>query len=320
MTPRKTPETEPPRDIDLRQIDLNLLVAFDVLIRTGGVTSAARALGVTQPAMSHTLNRLRELLADPLLVRGAGGWVLTPRAQQLAAPIAGSLQHLRQALGTRDFDPATTTRTFRLATPDLFDMVALPGLSRRLTAAAPGARLAITPLHPKIASALESGDLDLAIVPVLRGPNPRPLVPGLSDALRRTVLFDDEFACFVREGHPALDALSKRGRIKKKKYLAADHLLVSPTGRGDGIVDPILAALGHTRRIALRVPNFATCLPIVAATDLVLTAPAALAQVPFQGVVQIPQPFDLPTHAITMVWHPRFQEASSHRFLRQTVR
>ena len=123
----------------LHGIDLNLLAAFDALAEERNVTRAAARAGVTQSAMSHTLRRLRDLLGDPLLVRGGGGMVLTPRAEALRAPLRAALAELARVLDEpAQFDPATSTRGFRVVAPDLFDMLALPRLLPRLAAQAPG--------------------------------------------------------------------------------------------------------------------------------------------------------------------------------------
>ena len=148
----------------LHRLDVNLLVAFDTLARERNVTRAAERAGVSQSAMSHTLRRLRELFDDPLLVRGRGGMMLTPRAEELIVPVRSGLSHLVRALdepGT--FEASTARRTFRLASPDLFDALALPRLLRRFGAEAPGVDLAITSMPPRLSESLETGDLDLAI-------------------------------------------------------------------------------------------------------------------------------------------------------------
>ena len=149
---------------DLVGVDLNLFVAFDALARERSVTLAARRLGVTQSAMSHTLRRLRELLGDPLLVRGQGGMVLTPRAEALVVPLRSSLVALGRTLTeSTQFDPKTAERTFRLATPDLFDVLAIPPLLHRIRKEAPNVDLHVVPVQRRrLADELETGDVDLA--------------------------------------------------------------------------------------------------------------------------------------------------------------
>ncbi len=303
----------------LRGVDLNLLAAFDALAEAGSVTRAAELAGVTQSAMSHTLRRLRELLDDPLLVRGHGRMVLTPRAEALRGPLRAALGDMARAITTRpDFDASTSTRAFRLVGPDLFDVLALPPLLRRLGQEAPGVSVVVLPMPANLPASLEAGDIDLAISPVQLNEEPfdRRTEPG-PDLQRRTLL-RDKMRCFARRGHPGIAA---RGRMTLTAFTKAAHVLVSPSGAGQGLVDRVLAAQNTTRRIAVRVPQFSTALAIVAETDLVLTAPSALGAVATAeaALVSLTPPIKLPEHAVAMVWHPRFSEDPAHQWFRSLV-
>jgi len=304
--------------VDLHRIDLNLLVALDALARERSVTKAAERAGVTQSAMSHTLRRLRELFDDPLLVRGRGGMVLTPRAEALAIPLRSGLVSLGRTLAEpQPFEPEHASRTFRIVSPDLFDALVLPTLLQRLAQQAPGVDLAVVPTAKRLSDSLETGDVDLAIHPVLLGPHPFDLGTQVDPELQRRTLFRDSFRCFVRNDHPAF---SGRRRLTLKAYTRLNHILVSPGGEGPGVVDRILHAQGLERRIALRVPHFATALEVIAQSDLVLTAPSSLSQCSTaSSLASHPTPLDLPEHAITMLWHPRFTEDPAHRWLRQLI-
>jgi len=148
----------------LHRVDLNLLVALDALTRERSVTKAAERAGVTQSAMSHTLRRLRELFGDPLLVRGRGGMVLTPRAEALAVPLRSGLVSLARTLAEpQPFAPEQASRTFRIVSPDLFDALVLPTLFQRLGQQAPSIDLAVVPMPKRLTDSLETGDVDLAI-------------------------------------------------------------------------------------------------------------------------------------------------------------
>ncbi len=301
----------------LHRLDLNLLVAFDTLARERSVTRAAQQAGVTQSAMSHTLRRLRELFGDPLLVRGKaargrGAMELTPRAEALAAPVRASLVGLARALSASpELTPATLRRTFRVVSPDLFDVLVLPRLLDAFAREAPQVSVAIVPRPASLEAALLTGDVDLAVVPVLA-----PVFGETGPELRRRTLFRDTFRTFLRAGHPAASGR----RLSKKRFLALPHLMVSPAGEGPGLVDHALAEAGESRRVALRVPTFAAALRIVAQTDLLLTAPAALARAAPDGeVVSVPTPLPLPEHAVTICWHPRFSEDPAHRWLRERL-
>lgn len=298
-------------------MDLNLLAAFDVLARERSVTRAAERAGVTQSAMSHTLRRLRGLIGDELMVRGKSGMVLTPRAQALIVPVRGALLTLSRAISApAEFDPLRLQRTFRLVTPDTYDLLMLPPLLRHLQSAAPAVNLAVVPPALRVEHALETGDVDLAVVPELV--DGAPFVAAFAPApdLQKKRLLKDCLRCFVRPGHP----VAHRRRLTRQAYAALPHILVSPTGAGPGVVDRYLEVDGLRRRIALRVPVHSSALSIVASTDLVLTGPRSLERTQLGGeLVSLPVPVRMPDHALSLVWHPRFSQDPAHRFLRDVL-
>lgn len=331
------------RPEQLAGIDLNLIVAFDALAREGSVTRAARRVGVTQSAMSHSLRRLRDLLGDPVLVRAGNGMALTPRAESLVEPLPSGLVLLGRALLTSiEFEPATARRAFCLATLDLFDVLVMPPLLARVRADAPSVDLKLVPgpglsVSATLSAQLETGEVDIAIVPrfdstwsrhasatLHRPPKvaPEPAAPGI---VQKT-LFRDGFTCLLRADHPALSQKATRGgagrqELSLETYLMLSHALVSPRGDAVGAVDEALEKRGLRRRIALSVPQFTSALAIVAKSDLVLTAPAALARVASaeQGVVALPPPLALPEHSVQMMWHERVSNDPGHRWLRGLV-
>lgn len=300
---------------ELSGVDLNLLVAFDAIAREASVSRAAARAGVTQSAMSHTLRRLRELFDDPLFVRGRGGLVPTPRAAALMLPVRGGLVALSRALaGPEAFEPQRSDRTFRMVAPDLFEVLALPALMRRLRSEAPNVDLAVLPVDwQRLAAQLETGEVDVAIQVVSAPPD---VLPGLApQGLVRRVLFREGYRCFVRADHPAL----ADGGLSLERYLALPHAMVSPSGERPGLVDAALAELGHTRRVALRLPHFGAAPAFLAHSDLVLTAPAALARVVDASIAVVAPPLTLPEHAVTVVWHERYAEDPGHRWFRDLV-
>ena len=303
---------------NLHRIDLNLLVALDALTRERSVTKAAERAGVTQSAMSHTLRRLRDLFHDPLLVRGRGGMVLTPRAEALSVPLRSGLVSLARTLAEpQPFQPEHASRTFRIVSPDLFDALVLPTLLQHLTERAPAIDLAVVPTPKRLSDSLETGDVDLAIYPVLLDPQPFDLGTQVDPELQSRTLFRDSFRCFVRNDHPVIKG---RRKLTLKAYTQLNHILVSPGGEGPGVVDRILDQQGLRRRIALRVPQFATALEVIAQSDLVLTAPSSLRKCsPASTLASRPAPLDIPEHAITMIWHPRFTEDPAQRWLRKLM-
>ncbi|HEY6877056.1 MAG TPA: LysR family transcriptional regulator [Polyangiales bacterium] len=302
-------------DFALAKVDLNLLVVFDVLARERSVTRAAERLGVTQSALSHALRRLRALLRDPLLVRGHGGMLLTPRAEALIVPLRSGLHALSRALHEQTaFDPGSARRTFTIASPDLFDVLVVPALLARVRELAPNVDINIVShAAPELAQRLETGDVDLAVVPHVDRSRSQPPLPRPQGLLQKT-LFRDRYACLLRSDHPAL----KKRTLTLQQYASLSHALVAPRGDGLGQVDEALAERGLRRRIALRMPHFLAALAIVARSDLVLTAPTALAAVgdPGLGVTAIAAPLPLPSHSINLLWHERFDTDPALRWLR----
>ncbi len=295
----------------LAALDLNLLVPLDALIRTCSVTQAAQQTGLSQSAMSHTLRRLRDLLDDKLLVRAGAGMILTPRAQALRSPLRSALLTLARVLDEPEgFEATTAQRNFRICTPDLFDLLVLPTMLEQLSVQGPHVDLSILPHGQRtLSTELENGDIDLAIVAV----TPWVDDPVRSTHLVRRTLFDDDFRCFVRAGHPAVS----NERISFKDYVNHPHLLVSPTGEGPGLVDQLLADRGAQRRIALRVPGFAVAPRLIAQSDLLLTAPASLHTITGEFDLQsMPLPIEVSRHGIAMLWHERFSDEPAHRWLR----
>ncbi len=299
---------KPAEAVDLSGVNLNLLVALDALLTEVNVTRAAGRLGITQSAMSHALRQLREVFGDALLTRGRGGMVLTPRAQALAAPIRRGLLELQRALRNEpEFDPRTSSRHFTLATGDYFASMLLPPLLELLGREAPQVDVDVRPVDfRRTAELLESGGFDLSIGAYMDD------APGL----RQQKLFTEELACAVREGHPDV-----RRKLSLETYLRLPHALISPRGEGLGIVDTVLAKLGHSRRIALRVPYFLTAPLVISRSDLVLTAPRRMVE-RFAGAWQLQvfkPPLALSAFNVFQVWHERYDDDPAHRWLRGTV-
>jgi DNA-binding transcriptional LysR family regulator len=295
----------------LHGIDLNLLVALDALLAASSVTQASAVLGVTQSAMSHTLGRLRRLFDDPLLVRSGAGMVLTPRAVGMAIPLRERLVGLGQLLTPPDaFTPSTAVRTYRLIAPDLFDALLLPALAAAVCGAGRGLNLVMLPTQSvRRDEALATGELDVALVPVGEGQG----LDAPAQMMQRT-LFRDRFVCFARREHPVL-----QGDWTAERFAAADHAMVTMSGRGQGVVDAVLAQRGLTRRVALRLPSFTAAPHVIRQTDMVLTAPASLAGLMPDDVVMREPPFALPSHSMVMVWHRRFDADPGHRWLRKRL-
>lgn len=294
---------------ELAGIDLNLVLALDALLAERHVTRAAARLGVTQPAASHALARLRDVLGDPLLVRGPGGAMApTPRATQLAPQIHKLLGELAGVLRGAAFDPATARRTFRICTTDYVELVLLPRLVERIARLAPGIDLWVHSFAEWGDEELATGALDVVIG------LPRGAARPAGSYEKR--LFDERFACIVRDGHPLA-----RSRLTLARYCAAQHLLVTPRGTPGSLVDDALTAQGKTRRVALAVPHFLVVPHIVAGSDLIATLARRIAAplaAPL-GLAVLPPPVALPKFAIALAWHERNHHDPPHRWFRDQI-
>lgn len=291
----------------LAGVDLNLLVTLDALLTERHVTRAARRLGLTQPATSHALARLRKMFNDPLLVRGPGGVLQpTPRAEALVPTIHRAITELAAAVrAPATFDPASARRTFWLGASDFVEMVLLPTLAARLGQLAPGIDLRVLVEPDNAPAALARGSLDVVLSPPL---------PEYASGCYQRALFDERFTCVVRRGHPAAAR-----RLTLARFCELDHLLIAPRGMPGSFVDNALAALNRKRRVALTVPHFMVAPHVVAHTDLILTLPSRLAELFAQslGLVILPPPLEIPGFSMHMVWHERTHYDPGHRWLRE---
>lgn len=289
-------------------VDLSLLYALQALVAEKHVTRAAARMGLTQPAMSHALARLRAQLGDPILVRARGGLQLTPRAAAIAEPLERLLGDLGHLLATpRDFDPATSTRRFRIAASDYVEIVLWPRVLQRIGREAPNVDIVLL-RHDGGVSSLEDDSADLLLVP------PTEIERGGASFRSQRVL-SEKFVCVVRRDHPNVGR-----RMTLEKYLELPHALVSPRGGRAGIVDDALAKLGRTRRVAVTVPHFLVAPFLIERSDLVLTLASriatALAPVVNLRVLAPPPELALPGFDIRLVWHERDHVDPAHAWLR----
>lgn len=291
----------------LAGVDLNLLTALDALLEDRHVTRAARRVGVSQPAMSHSLRRLRELLGDPLLVRTARGMEATPRAGELRPAVRAALEAAAVVLQAAPaFDPRAE-RTFTVATADQPALQLLPPLIARIAERAPGVAIQLRTVPIDITTALAEGGLDLVIG-----------VFGDAPAQTRTeLLWADGFLSVVRRGGP-----DTRGPFTLARFLARPHLLVAPGGRPGSVVDDLLAQRGLARRVAVTVPHFLLAPALVAASALVWTAPATFARTVARRypLAVRPPPLAIPAFAIAMRWHVRVDRDPGLAWLREQLR
>ena len=247
--------------MNLAALDLNLLVALDALLKDASVSRAAMRIGLSQPAASHALQRLRELVGDPLLVRTGARMELTPRALALRAPLAEALEQVRALFVADAFDAAHSERQFRLMMPDLAVELLMPRLMEKVTKAAPHVRIDVVPWRgPAIFHAEFARTIDLVIS-----------IGNSFKSFHRQLLYTDADALAVRRGHPVGIKLSKRD-----VFLNARHVAVIIRGQNEDLIDTWLRTKGIERHIALVVPGYIEALHVTARTDLVAFVPRRL--------------------------------------------
>jgi DNA-binding transcriptional LysR family regulator len=295
--------------MDLARLDLNLLLVFHHLLREKRVSSVATVLGMSQPAVSSALGRLRASLGDALFLRTQGGMVPTPYALQLAEPVATALEGLQQALQVRaSFDPATSERRFSLAMTDVGEMYFLPVLMDALTQAAPGVTLNVVAVtSASLGDDMATGRTDLALG----------LLPQLQAGFFQQALFRQPYVCLMREGHP----LARAPELTLAHFAAADHVRVIAAGTGHGRVDEALERQGLQRRIRLTVPHYVALGDVLGHSELIATVPERFAQ-------RVTRPFALTTRTLPLAvdgsvihqfWHARLHQDPGHQWLRTLV-
>lgn len=295
--------------IDMKSVDLDLLLALDALLDHGNVTRAAEHMGIGQPALSARLARLRNILGDPLLVpsESGRGMVATPRALALHQPLKAALHTLADVVAPPPaFDPRNAERHFIVAASDRavasFGLPLLELLSQR---AGPGLRLSfIHPQQASMAQQMEQGPVDL-----LFGTDH--LMPPTA---RSVALREERFVMVQRKGHPRGTA-----PLDLDTYCALDHVLVSPSGTLRGYVDEQLDQIGRSRRVGLGVHQFALALLMVRNSDRVTTVPIQYASRCLDQVDVFDLPFVVPGFTMYLAWHPRLHAEPAHQWLRQQI-
>jgi len=294
--------------VELGDIDLNQLVLFHHLMVERRVSKVADKLGLTQPAVSNTLAKMRRLFGDDLFVRTPSGMVPTPFAEQLAEPVGYALAMIHSGLNQQArFDPLSVKRSVTIGMTDIGEIVFLPKLVERLSREAPGVTLnTVRNTAVNLRDDMESGKVDLAIG----------LLPVLKAGFFQRRLFRQRYVCLFRRGH----------RLDKKKlslsdFRATEHLVVVSAGTGHGKVDELLRRAGIDRVVRLTAPHFVGVSHILQGTELVATVPERLAErlsKPF-GLTYLPHPVALPEVAINVFWHAKAHRSPANQWLRGVV-
>ncbi len=294
--------------MELSEIDLNQLLLFQQLMAERRVSRVAEQLGLSQPAVSNALARLRQRLGDELFVRTPSGMQPTPFAEQLAGPVGQALALIHGGLNQQvQFDAAREQRAVTIGMTDIGEIVFLPRLVQRLAQVAPGLTLnTVRHAAVNLRDDMDAGKVDLAIG----------LLPQLKAGFFQRRLFNQRYVCLFRQGH-VLD----KAKLSLADYRAAEHLVVVSAGTGHGEVDGLMRRAGVDRRVRLTVPHFVGVGHILQGSDLVTTVPERLAQClagPF-GLVWRPHPLKLPEVAINAFWHAKLHRSPANQWLRKVV-
>ncbi len=297
----------PTPSVKLGAIDLNLLVVFDAVMQERHVTRAGQRLGLSQPAMSHALTRLRYMLKDDLFIRSPKGMLPTPRAEQLALPVRSALDGLQHSLEPTQFIPSKATRSFRIAVDNYSAVVLVGPLAGRIIKIAPGVTLEFRPSGTlNILDLLDRGELDLAIGPF----------PEQGERFSRLSLLQDDFVVVLRKDHPATGT----HELSMEKFAALSHLAISSVPYATDFVDQALARRRLTRRIQLRAP-FLSAVRILVASDMVSVLQRRIAAelVRYRPLVIRRLPHSSPALETAMIWPRRLDNQPAHRWLREIV-
>ncbi|MGD9803275.1 MAG: LysR family transcriptional regulator [Hyphomicrobiaceae bacterium] len=293
---------------NLRGVDLNLLVVFDVLLRERHVTRAARTIGLSQPAMSSALTRLRGVFRDELLVRTAAGMQPTPRAEALMEPVRQAISQIERVLASdQRFDAARSDRRFSIRLSDLLGYLLLPSMMADIARSAPAICLDVKHLSPaQTIDALERDEIDIAVSMGLEH----------TGTINRDVLFSDRMVAVMRSSHPLA-----KGKLTLKRFLATRHLKVSMAPTDIRFADDVLSKVNVERDVALNVPHWLLVPRALAVTDYVAVMPGAFAvAVQTRSLVVRSLPFSGKTFDWYLYWHRRHQEDPANRWLRERIK
>lgn len=292
--------------MNLNKVDLNLFVVFDAIYTEANLTRAGQIIGITQPAVSNALARLRESFNDPLFVRTAQGMVPTPMAQNIINPVRSALALLRVSVQeSRTFDPLQANKTFRISMTDLTEAVVLPPLFQRLRKQAPSVVVESLLSHRReTTSDLAAGRLDFAIDAPL---NTDPQV-------RHVKLMEDRYVCAMRPAHP----LAGQPSISLDEYLGLTHIHISTRRNGLGQVDLALGKMGLQRKITLRSQHYLMASNVLQHTDMVMTVPERFARRHALHFVALPLN-ELPNVETHLYWHESTEQDPANRWMRELL-
>ncbi|MBC3778154.1 LysR family transcriptional regulator [Pseudomonas sp. SWRI99] len=292
--------------MNLSKVDLNLFIVFDAIYTEANLTRAGQIVGITQPAVSNALARLRETFNDPLFVRTAQGMVPTPMAQNIIGPVRNALSLLRVSVQeSRIFNPAQAVKTYRISMTDLTEAIILPPLFQRLRRLAPTVIIeSFLSKRRETTKELAAGRLDFAVDAPL---NTDPQV-------RHVKLMDDRYVCAMRKGHP----MAGKDKLSLDDYLSLTHIHISSRRSGLGYVDLALGKMGIQRKIALRSQHYLMASQVMQQTDMVMTVPERFARRHELQAFNLPVN-DVPSVETHLYWHESTDQDPANRWMREQM-
>jgi DNA-binding transcriptional LysR family regulator len=289
-------------------LDLNLLVVFDMVVQEKTLTRAGQRLGMSQPAVSHALARLRYVLKDELFVRTPEGMRPTPRAERMAGPVRAALRELQVTLESDEFDPSQASRNFTIAANNYAARAVIPALARRLAKLAPSIVLEVRPIGLlDVFDQLDGGRVELALTTLTEG----------GDRFKCVALLDDEYVALLSSDNP----VAAEPELSIETFVTLPHIIITSSGDDTHFVDDALADRGLARLVSAHVPLHSLILMLIG-SDALAVVPRRVAA----GLVAIcpltmrPLPFPSPRVTLSMIWHRRFDNLPAHRWLRGTLR
>ena len=294
--------------MQVQSLDVRLLAVFAAIARHKSLTLAAESLGLTQPALSQSLAKLRKYFNDPLFVRTPHGMEPTPRAQELSDAVDGVLETVKTRFERpADFDPVTATRAFGIFATDLATFSLVPAILKKVARIAPNVRLRTAQLEAKsLRGGLESGDVDLAIG----------VFPDFGGGMFQQRLYRDTYICVARAGNP----LAAKGKLTRESFLKARHVIVSAAGTGHGHsqIEKLLTAAIRPENISMRVASFLAAPYLIRDNDLMLCMPKRSGTMIAKelGLKLLPVPLELPEQDVHQYWHERFHHDPAHKWFR----
>lgn len=294
--------------MNLRSLDLNLLVVFDAVFKERNITKAGAKIGLSQSAVSNALTRLRGHLNDELFLRGPRTMRPTQRALEIADSIHSTLVALEMSLDPKVFDPKSESRTFTIAAVDYFSVVVAPKLARFLEENAPSIDIRILPATLDSKELLDQGEADFAAG----------VFDDIPERFDKQILLEDSFACVVRAGHPLAGTTPT-----VEQYVAAQHLMISANGVARSFVDTDLEKLGLKRRISMTISSFSLAPAILESSELILTAPLKVIKSynnALFSVLQYPAASPTRLRHLDLIWHKRLSVHPAQNWLRTAIK